>query len=481
MASKRFARRQFLQVLGGGATAAVIAACSQQPAAPAGKPAEKAAPAAPAAPPAAKEGAPKEAAKDGAPKAAEKAAAPEVLKIAGANALFWFNQPLQYDAFQGIIDRFHKGQDKVKMDVVLIAQTDIPTKLATAIAGGEPPDAVRLGGAAQNALFINNGHGAALDDWDAKIGTYDWLEGAKKAVTRDGKMYAIPVNSGVQAFIYNTDLYQKVGLDTANLPKTLDQILANSEKIATAGGGQLWGHYLPTAPNYQTGADFFIAYLLSFGGRDVSEDGKTVLLNSPEAAAALQWYKNLVDKKGLPAKQMNETQVLNDFLTGAVGSFSTYPATVARVSKAPFNTASAPLPAGPKGSKSPLGFGSIMVLKNAKNRDGGWEFAKFIGLDASNDVYWCTSFGQLPPRLSYREDPSWKEFEKNNPLIPPYVEQQKSAEIGYYGPGAQEIGTEMGKAVEAVVFGQKTPKQAAEDAAKASQTILERELKKPSG
>jgi multiple sugar transport system substrate-binding protein len=472
---KRLARRDFLAVLTGGAAATLIAACSQPAAAPAGKPAETkpAAPAAEKAP-----AAPAKAEAKPAEKAAEKAAPPEALKIAGANALFWFNQPLQYEAFKGIIDRFHSRQDKVKMDVVLIAQTDIPTKLATAIAGGEPPDAVRLGGAAQNALFINNGHAAALDDWDPKIGTYDWLPGAQKAVTRDGKMMAVPVNSGVQAFVYNTDLYQKVGLDPANLPKTLDQVLTNCEKIATAGGGELWGHFLPTAPNYQTGADFFIAYLWSYGGRDISEDGKTVMLDSPETAEALQWYKSLVDKKGLAAKQMNETQVLNDFLTGNVGSFSTFPATVARVTQAPFKTASAPLPAGPKGSKSPLGFGSIMVLKNAKNREGGWAFASFIGLEASNAAFWNTSFGQLPARYSFREDPSWKEFEQKNPLIPPYVEQQKLAEIGYYGPGAQEIGTEMGKAVEAVVFGQKTPKQAAEDAAKASQIILERELKK---
>ena len=58
------------------------------------------------------------------------------------------------------------------------------------------------------------------------------------------------------------------------------------------------------------------------------------------------------------------------------------------------------------------------------------------------------------------------------------MEAQKSARLNYYGPGAQEIGTEMGKAVEAVVFGQKTPKQAAEDAAKAGQTVLDRELAK---
>jgi ABC-type glycerol-3-phosphate transport system substrate-binding protein len=465
MSSRQFTRRALLQVLGGSAAAVFVAACAQGGTSLTGKPAEKA--------DASKDGA----AKAAPPKTAEKTA-PEALKVAGANAIFWFNQPLQYEAFQGIINRFHEKQDKVKMDVVLVPITDVPTKLATAIAGGEPPDAVRLGGPAVNALFISNGHAAALDDWDSKISTYDWVPGIQQSVSRDEKMYAMPVNSGVQVLYLNTDLYQKVGLDPAKPPATFAEVLQNVEKFASAGGGQLWGHYVATAPNYQTGADFFVTPLWAFGGDAVSEDGKTVVLNSPGTVDALQWYKDLIDKKGMPVKQVNETQVLNDFLTGTVGSMFGYPALVARVAKADFKAATAQIPEGPQGRHSPLGFGSIMVLKNGKNRDAGWAFASFIGLDASNDAFWCMSFGQLPPRLSFREDPSWKEYEKNNPLVPPFVEAQKSARLNYFGPGAQEIGTEMGKAVEAVVFGQKAPKQAAEDAAKASQVILDRERQK---
>jgi ABC-type glycerol-3-phosphate transport system substrate-binding protein len=267
-----------------------------------------------------------------------------------------------------------------------------------------------------------------------------------------------------------------VGLDPTKPPTTFAQVLEYATRISSGGGGQLWGHYVPTAPNYQTGYDYFISALWAFGGRDLSEDGKTVVFNSAEAAEALQWYKDLVDKKGMPVKQVNETQMLNDYLTGTVGSFTTYPATIARVTQSSFKSAAAPLPAGPKGRKSPLGFGTIMVLKNGKNREAGWEFARFIGLDPANSSLWNTSFGQLPPRYSFREHPSWKEFEAKNPLIPPYVESQKSAEVAYFGPGAQEIGTELGKAVEAVVFGQKSPKQALDDATRASQTILDREL-----
>jgi multiple sugar transport system substrate-binding protein len=407
---------------------------------------------------------------------AEERAAPGVGK-GTLTGTFWFDQPTQWEAFQQLVQRFHSSQSRVRMEVVLVPGPEIPAKLATAIAGGEPPDAVRMGGAATNALFINNGHAAVLDDWDPKIGTYDWLPGAQKAVTRNGKMHAMPVNSGVLALFYNKDLYKHAGLDPETPPATLDQLLETAARIS-ASGDRVWGHYMLTAPNSQTGLGYFPTILWAFGGKEVSDDGKTITFNTAEGVAALQWYKDLIDGRGMPIKSVNETQMVTDYLTGAVGSMAQFPAAVARVAAANFKSASAKLPAGPKGGVAPLGFGTIMVLDKARNRDAGWEFARFVGLEASNAVAWNVGFGQLPPRLSFREDPRWKEYAANNPLIPAFVEAQKSTDVSYFGPGAQEIGTELGKAIEAVVFSQKTPTQAIDDAARASQTILDRERQK---
>lgn len=441
------ARRRLIRALAGSATAAIVTACAGGPpplgAGPSG----------------------------GGPPGG--GAAPKT-----GRGVFWFNQPPQMEAFQKIVEGFHQAQDAVTMEVVLVPAQDLPAKLATAIAGGAPPDAVRLGGAAVNSLFIANGHAAALDDWDPKIGTYDWLPGVQKSVTRDGRMHAMPVNSGVTALIYNKDVYQRAGLDPERPPPTLDQLLEVAGTISAGGGGRVFGHYTLTAPNSQTGADYFPTILWAFGGKEVSADGAKIAFNSPEGVAALRWYRELIDRKGMPVKQVNETQMLQDYLTGNVGSMGVFPAVVARVAGAGFRSGSARLPAGPKGQVAPLGFGTIMVLKKAKNREAGWSFARFIGLEAANGASWNISFGQLPPRLSFREVPSWKEYEATNPLLPAFVEAQKSTDLPYFGPGAQEIGTEVGKAVEAVVFGQKTPQQALEGAARAGQTILDRERRK---
>ena len=170
--TRTFARRRFLKALGGGTTALLMAACASG--SPVSAPSGGAASNAPTAP----------------AKPAEAGAPAKPAAKASGTGTFWFNQPPQQEAFQKIIERFNQSGSGAKMEVVLVPGPELPTKLATAIAGGEPPDAVRLGGPAVNSLFITNGHAAALDDWDPKIGTYDWLPPIKKAVTRNGKMYA---------------------------------------------------------------------------------------------------------------------------------------------------------------------------------------------------------------------------------------------------------------------------------------------------
>ena len=164
---------------------------------------------------------------------------------------FWFNQPFQADAFNNVIDRFKTGQDRAEMEFVLVPQNEISTKLATAIAGGDAPSAARLGGPVLNSLFIDRNQAVAIDDLEPGISDYDWIPAVKEAVSRDGKMYAVPVNSGCMCLLYNKDLYEASGLDPEKPPTTLDELLEYASKIAKPDE-QIWGHYVLTAPNLQT-------------------------------------------------------------------------------------------------------------------------------------------------------------------------------------------------------------------------------------
>jgi sn-glycerol 3-phosphate transport system substrate-binding protein len=364
---------------------------------------------------------------------------------------------------------------------VLVPQNEISTKLATAIAGGDIPSAARLGGPVLNSLFIDRNQALALDDLEPQISSYDWIPAVKQAVSRDGKMYAMPINSGCQCLLYNKDLYEASGLDPEKPPATLDELMEYATKIAKPEQ-QTWGHYVLTAPDHQTGGDWFTSMLWAFGANVISEDGTQIIVNSEEGIATLQWYFDLIQKnQAMPVKQVTETVMLNDFLTGKVGSIFAFPSVLSRVAKADFAAGSAVRPAGPKGSTVPIGFGTIMVFANSANWEAGWEFAKFIGLTPENAAFWNISFGQLPARYSYRDTPNWQEYEQQQPLVGTYLEAQKDAALTYNGPGVAEISTRLGKAVEAVAFGQKTPKEALDEAVVDAQKILDRERKRLAG
>src|SRR5439155_12695954 len=143
-----------------------------------------------------------------------------------------------------------------------------------AIAGGDLPEVIKLSGAATIEIAVANGangHVVALDTWDPQIGTYDWVKPVQRAMTRGGKLYSMPVNSGAVAFYYNKDLYKAAGLDPEKPPDTMDQLMELAGKL-TKPAEQIWGHYGLTAPTAQS-STYFNTLLFVFGGKDVSDDG----------------------------------------------------------------------------------------------------------------------------------------------------------------------------------------------------------------
>jgi len=279
-------------------------------------------------------------------------------------------------------------------------------------------------------------------------------------------------------FIYNRDLYEATGLDPDKPPETLHDLAEVAGRISDPST-QTWGHYLLTAPDNQSGGQWFQHILWAFGAELISEDGKTIVLNSPEGVEAMEWYRHMVrDQKCMPVKQANEAQMLSDFLTGKVGSMFAFPAVLARVANATFKAQTALRPRGPKSATVPVGFGSIMVFKNSETWEAGWEFCKFIGLDPDNDAFWNVAFGQLPPRYSYRQSPVWQEYQAKQPLVQAYLDAQEDARLPYAGPGASEIATRVSEAIEAVIFGRQTPKEAMDAAAEDGQVVLDRVLRR---
>ena len=225
------------------------------------------------------------------------------------------------DSFKEVVKAYNaQGGDTVEMTEVPFAE--LVQKYATAIAGGQAPDALSLD-LIYNPAFAAAGQLEDLSDWANALPYFNALSPSHvKLGTYDGKVYGMPLSVETSIFAWNKDLYKQAGLDPEKAPATWEEITDNAEKIR-ALGGDTYGFYF--SGGGCGGCMIFTYTPLVWGaGADIlSEDGKTATLDTPQMRKAVEIYRNLVAKDTVPAGSASDNGV--NFLTftnGKIGQQS---------------------------------------------------------------------------------------------------------------------------------------------------------------
>jgi multiple sugar transport system substrate-binding protein len=224
----------------------------------------------------------------------------------------------------------HNFEPRVKLDKVYIEQFmdenphitvqydqpgDYNTMLPTALAAGTAGDVFGHSDGylghyyLQDAIVPVDYTAFGMDEatfMDAYIEPQNTLQGA----TKEGELYGIPNELSIYALYVNNTLFEEAGLDPdADHPKTWEEYVEVAEMLTKreAGklvqrGGQLgWG-----AANWWYGGQ-----LRQIGGREVSEDLRTAVIDSPEGLRVLQWWKDWVDQElGGPQYPQGQSECL---------------------------------------------------------------------------------------------------------------------------------------------------------------------------
>ncbi|SDE56176.1 raffinose/stachyose/melibiose transport system substrate-binding protein [Paenibacillus sp. UNCCL117] len=188
------------------------------------------------------------------------------------------------EALNKLKEEYEKTHPGVKLQVETVIGTDYGTALKTKFAAGEMPD-----------IFNNEGH-QQLEVWKDRVedlSDQPWVkdvyEFAKKPMTRDGKMYGMPVNVEGYGLVYNKELFAKANITT--LPKTLTELEQVSEKIQASGTTpyvnmfQLWSslgrQFFNNPMSKQADPDAFIKSLndgtVKFSGNPLFKDSTKLL------------------------------------------------------------------------------------------------------------------------------------------------------------------------------------------------------------
>ena len=218
---------------------------------------------------------------------------------------------------------------------------------------------------------------------------------AKNGLGTDGTQWAAPDIASARIMLYNTDLFKQAGVSAA--PKTWDEMLADSKKIAALGNG-ISGYGMPMGKEEaQVEASLWI-----WGNKGDWLSGNDIKANSDANIAAFNEMKTFIDAKATQPNpgSSNRQDVADLFNQGKLGMYVTQPGLVADMTKKFPNIKWALAPVPSKDGVTPVALGVTDFILAFNNKDASRKAATKAFLDYfySPDVYnkWSAATGLLP-------------------------------------------------------------------------------------
>ncbi len=173
-------------------------------------------------------------------------------------------------------------------------------------------------------LYVANKWVEPLDKYlgDASLTDAAWfnyndiLKAWRDADSIDGKPYGIPFDGEVTVQVYRKDLYAAKGLKPAT---TYDQLLENAKALNDPANRI---HGLAMRGFAGAGQNMYIypSLFRGFGGQWFS--GQNLVVNSPEAVRALDWYVQALTQYAPPAvRNWNWPDIADAFSQGSVACY----------------------------------------------------------------------------------------------------------------------------------------------------------------
>ena len=275
--------------------------------------------------------------------------------------------------------------------------------LTTGIATGEAPDVFFIS-PGDWRRYAESGLALPVEDYMPQYLLDDLLPASVEAVTLNGHMYSVPFEMEPVALWYNKTMLEEAGVQP---PKTWEELVAAAEKLTTP---DRYGLLLPMNPDYYENFVFY-PFLWMAGADVVDKEFTKALVDSPEAAKALDLWGTLV-KKGWAAPNSTGNDPTDDrFPTGQAAMFVSgywvYGWLQASFPDFLPNLAVQPIPP-PAGGQPATVYGgwTVMVYSGTKYPKEAAEFAinMFGAEDNTRAAEWTMKYNtKLSPRKSVLE------------------------------------------------------------------------------
>ncbi len=330
---------------------------------------------------------------------------------------YFFKERVQ--AVDALIKNFEAANPGIKVKHTHFPYAQYQTKVAAAVPAGEGPDVVQL-----YYGWLEEYRKASLivplpkDLFDPAAIERDFFP-IVRAMKADGAYWGLPTAVRSLALFYNRKLMTEAGLDPTKPPATLDELIAQSAKIAKRdGGGNLLVAGMTIGPVSQDHHWWREVLVRQFGGQPFSDDNTRTAYDQKGGAAALQFYHDISAKHRLTSFGfMDESQAA--FRSGRAGfhidgSFRI--GTFQGVRNLDWAVAELPAHNGVKSNFASYWVNGVSTKAKGPQRDAAMKFLGYLTSDEAMQL-WLKTVGELPAKPSV----ALTEANRTDPVYGPFI------------------------------------------------------------
>jgi len=376
---------------------------------------------------------------------------------------------------------FEKMHPEVKMQNVFDATWD---KILTAMAGGTPPDLIVLGAEQVPPLADRNAI-ISLDSYiqQDKVDLTRFFSFVNRQCSWAGQTFAITHHPDIRLLWTDNQVLKAAGLDPAKGPTAWSDMVSAAKSMTKKDGNRF--SQMGWVPPW-TSSPWLPQYIQINGAKLLSDDGKKVAFNTPEATAAVEFVLKTVEDLYGGNNAVAEFQQSTTFPQGT-GTYGGFPhhilgyafygnwlADAIEIDNAKMEITTGTFPGGPNqaGKEFIVGGGTMCSIPTgAKERDWAW---KWLGLLGSDDGgYIVQRLGNdVSGIIKAAEDPRIVTKKLNRDKILPMF---KKANVLHYveSPISDKFADIFTRTGEAVLLKQGTPKENLGKAADEAQKALD--------
>lgn len=253
-----------------------------------------------------------------------------------------------------------------------------------------------------------------LDAWIAASAEYDisdFAQGQQDYGKFDGQTLGLTLSTEPMILWYRTDIFEELGLE---VPTTWEEYAAAAQAIQASGRAS--GNILGWGPNSSW---WFMTLVWSFGGSLYDADLNPTV-NSPEAVAAVTFFRDMLAHAPEGAISATGDDVTNKFLSTDIGMMVQYSGYwgMALDPNSNMHTGrigTAKMPAGAVDITHLAGW-NIGIPADAQNPEAAWQFLEFV-LGRSNAKAYLMAGAAAIGRNSISSDPELLALHPYLPLL----------------------------------------------------------------